>query len=209
MKKIKGILCLLLACCMVFCLAACQGGENSSGGQAEGTTQPATSAPTDSQDSEGKVLVAYFSATGNTKGVAEKIAGITGGDLYEIVPADPYTSEDLDYGNDQSRSSAEMDDPNARPEIGGEPISLEGYTTLYLGYPIWHGQAPRIMSTFVERYDLDGITVVPFCTSGSSSIGSSAEQLAELAGSGTWLDGERFSSSVSESDLRTWIDGLE
>lgn len=151
----------------------------------------------------------YFSATGSTRGVAEKIATATGGDIYEIVPAKAYTAEDLDYHNSQSRTSLEMEDVASRPEIGGDTISLDGYSTLYLGYPIWHGQAPRIMSTFVENHDFDGITVIPFCTSGGSGIGSSSSQLGELAGSGTWVTGERFNSNVSDTSLKAWIDSLE
>lgn len=161
------------------------------------------------QDETANVLVAYFSATGNTESVAESIARVTGGDLYEILPAEPYTEEDLDYGNEQSRTSLEMNDPDARPEIGSDPITLDGYSTIYLGYPIWHGQAPRIMSTFVENNDFDGITVIPFCTSGGSGIGSSADTLAEQAGSGSWLEGERFSAGVSEDELRSWIDTVQ
>ena len=156
-----------------------------------------------------KTLVAYFSATGNTKAVAEKIASYTGGDIYEIVPSIPYTDEDLDYGDPSSRSSVEMDDDTARPEIAGDPLDLTGYTTIYLGYPIWHGQAPRIMSTFVESYDFDGITIVPFCTSGSSGIGTSGSDLESLAGGGTWLEGERFSGAASESETGDWIESLQ
>ncbi len=161
------------------------------------------------QDETANVLVAYFSVTGNTESVAESIAEVTGGDLYEILPAEPYTEEDLDYGNEQSRTSLEMNDLDARPEIGSDPITLDGYSTIYLGYPIWHGQAPRIMSTFVENNDFDGITVIPFCTSGGSGIGSSADTLAEQAGSGSWLEGERFSAGVSEDELRSWIDTVQ
>ena len=128
------------------------------------------------------------------------------GDLYEITPAEPYTAEDLDYTNSESRTSLEMADPDARPALGGAALSLEGYDTLYLGYPIWHGQAPRILSTFAEQYDFDGLTVIPFCTSGSSGIGSSAGELAMQAGSGTWLEGQRFSADVSEEELQTWLE---
>ena len=152
------------------------------------------------------VLVAYFSATGNTRAVAEKLAELLDADLYEIVPAEPYTEEDLDYGDSQSRTSQEMADPDARPAIAGELPDLTGYTTLYLGYPIWHGEAPRILATFVESCDLTGLTVRPFCTSGSSGISRSAEGLEALAGAGTWLEGARFSSDVSEEELRSWLD---
>jgi len=155
------------------------------------------------------ILVVYFSATGTTKGVAERIAAVTGGDLYEILAADPYTADDLNYNDSSSRSTSEQNDKNARPEIGSEDISLEGYTTVYLGFPIWWGEEPRILDTFVEKYSFEGITVIPFCTSGGSGIGRSGPNMEALAGSGTWLEGKRFSGNVSEADLQSWIDGLK
>ena len=155
------------------------------------------------------VLVAYFSATGTTKGVAERIAAVTGGDLYEILATEPYTEEDLNYNDRSSRSTSEQNDKNARPEIGSEDISLEGYTTIYLGFPIWWGEEPRILDTFVEKYSFEGITVIPFCTSGGSGIGRSGPNMEALAGNGTWLEGKRFSGNVSEADLQSWIDGLK
>jgi flavodoxin len=158
---------------------------------------------------EEKTLVVYFSATGTTRGVAEKIASITDADVYEILAAEPYNSADLNYNDASSRTSKEQNDAAARPAIGSEEVSFDGYTHIYLGYPIWWGQAPRILSTFVESHDFTGITVVPFCTSGSSSIGSSGETLAKQAGSGTWLAGKRFSGSTTEAALREWIEGLE
>ncbi len=153
------------------------------------------------------ILVAYFSATGTTKGVAEKIAAITGGDLYEIVPAEPYSDADLNWNDRSSRSTKEQNDKDARPEIGSADISLEGYTTVYLGFPIWWGEEPRILDTFVEKYSFEGITVIPFCTSSSSGIGRSGPNMEALAGSGNWLDGKRFGGNVSEADLRSWIEG--
>ena len=155
------------------------------------------------------VLVAYFSATGTTKGVAERIAAVTDGDLYEILAAEPYTDDDLNYNDRSSRSTSEQNDKNVRPEIGSEDISLEGYTTIYLGFPIWWGEEPRILDTFVEKYSFEGITVIPFCTSGGSGIGRSGPNMEALAGSGTWLEGKRFSGNVSEADLQSWIDGLK
>ena len=183
---------------------------------AEETTEAATEATTGAALSEtpapaahSDVLVAYFSATGTTKGVAEKIASVTGGDLYEILAAEPYTEEDLNYNDSSSRSTSEQNDKNARPKIGSEDISLEGYTTVYLGFPIWWGEEPRILDTFVEKYSFEGITVIPFCTSSSSGIGHSGPNMEALAGSGTWLQGERFGGSVSEADLQSWIEGLK
>ena len=221
MKRTKGILGFVMAACLLGGLAGC-GGQAASASAAPArpaSSSPASSAAADAASSEAAaasgvpapedgVLVAYFSATGNTRAVAEKIAALTGGDLYEIVPAQPYTNEDLDWRNSQSRSSQEMDDPDARPEIAGSPVEMDGYGTLYLGYPIWHGQAPRILSTFVESCDLEGVRVIPFCTSGSSGIGSSANSLAEQAGGGAWLEGRRFDSGVPDSELQAWIDSL-
>lgn len=188
----RKLLALLLTLCFALTAAACA--------EAAAPTQPQP------DGAQSDVLVACFSATGNTRAVAETLAELLGADLYEIVPAEPYTEEDLDYGNSQSRTSLEMDDPDARPAIAGELPDLTGYTTLYLGYPIWHGEAPRILATFVESCDLTGLTVRPFCTSGSSGISRSAEGLEALAGAGTWLEGARFSSDVSEEELRSWLD---
>ena len=172
---------------------------------------PETEAPaaeTPATETHSDVLVAFFSATGTTKGVAERIASVTGGDLYEILAAEPYTSDDLNYNDSSSRSTKEQNDKNVRPEIGSEDISLEGYTTIYLGFPIWWGEEPRILDTFVEKYSFDGITLIPFCTSGGSGIGRSGPNMEALAGTGTWLDGQRFDGNVSEADLQSWIEGL-
>ena len=175
--------------------------------EAEAGTETEAEAPAPAEHSE--VLVAFFSATGTTKGVAEKIASVTGGDLYEILAAEPYTADDLNYNDNSSRSTKEQDDKSARPEIGSEEISLEGYTTIYLGFPIWWGEEPRIMDTFVEKYSFEGITVIPFCTSGGSGIGRSGPNMEELAGSGTWLEGRRFDGGVSEEELQSWIEGMK
>jgi flavodoxin len=154
-------------------------------------------------------LVVYFSCTGTTRGVAEKLANVTGADLYEIVPAVPYTQEDLNYSDRSTRASAEQDHPDTRPEIGGNDVALTGYSTVYIGYPIWWGKAPRILCTFVESHDFNGMTVIPFCTSGSSGIGRSGDDLAKLAGTGHWLEGARHNGSVSETELQNWVNGLK
>lgn len=160
-------------------------------------------------ESGSHVLVVYFSATGTTKGVAEKIADITEADMYEIKAAQEYTGADLDYGDSNSRCTKEQNDSSVRPEIGSEIISLNGYDTIYIGYPIWWGEEPRIMDTFVESYNFGDITMIPFCTSASSGMGNSGKNLAKNAGSGNWLNGERFSGSVSESELESWINELK
>ena len=172
------------------------------------TGDTAQNKPTESPvelPSADNTLVVYFSATGTTRGVAEKIAALTDAELVEIVPAQPYTTEDLNYNDRTTRATVEQNTPDVRPEIANE-ISLDGYTTVYLGYPIWWGQAPRILSTFVESHDFTGITVIPFCTSGGSGAGRTGETLGEQAGSGTFLSSTRFSAGVSEPDLQKWIE---
>ena len=163
----------------------------------------------DNVQQNGGTMVVYFSATGTTKGVAEKIAGITGADTYEIKAAQEYTDADLNWNDSESRSTKEQNDSSVRPEIGSDAISLDGYTTVYIGYPIWWGEEPRIMDTFVESYSFDGITMIPFCTSGSSGIGRSGQNLADNAGSGTWLEGKRFGAGASDDEIRSWIEGLQ
>ena len=198
MKKFFSV---IMAALVLTSLAAC-------GDKAQAKTNE-TETETEARTPGSDVLVAYFSATGTTKGVAEKIAEVTGGDLYEIVPEEPYSDADLNWNDQNSRSTKEQNDKSVRPEIGSEEISLEGYTTVYLGFPIWWGEEPRILDTFVEKYSFEGITVIPFCTSASSGIGHSGPNMEALAGNGTWLDGKRFDGSVSEEDLQSWIEGLK
>ena len=164
----------------------------------------------DVPDEEGsKVLVAYFSATGTTKGVAEIIAENMGADMYEIVPQEPYTDADLDWHDDKSRSTIEMNDSSSRPEIDGAVEDMEQYTTVFIGYPIWWGEAPRIVSTFMENYSFEGKTVIPFCTSSSSGLGSSGRNLEKLTDGAQWLEGRRFGGGASEADVQAWIEGLD
>lgn len=170
------------------------------------TTPDSETTPTPSQ--ENRVLVAYFSATNNTEGVAQHIADALEADTYEIIPAEPYTSADLNYGNSSSRATVEMNDPNARPEIADGLENMEDYDIIFLGYPIWWGQAPRIISTFLESYDFDGKTIVPFCTSASSGIGSSASNLHDLTAGAGWLSSQRFSAGSGRSTVVTWINSL-
>lgn len=157
----------------------------------------------------GKVLVAYFSATGTTKGVAEQIANGLNADIYEIIPEEPYTEADLDYHDNNSRSTIEMNDSSSRPAISGSVEDMEQYDIVFIGYPIWWGEAPRIVSTFVESYDFSGKTVVPFCTSGGSGVGSSASGLEQLTGGARWLEGHRLSGSESQETVMEWVNGLD
>lgn len=225
----KRIITLCVAALMLIGLAACgesvpasvpESGTFAAESSAPETTEREAEAFTEAGDTETaelpdselahkKVLVVVFSATGTTKGVAEKIAAIEDADLYEIKAEQEYTAADLNWNDSNSRSTIEQNDSAARPGIGSERISLAGYEKIYIGFPIWWGEEPRIMDTFVESYDFDGITMIPFCTSSSSGIGRSGRNLEENAKSGTWLDGERFPGSVSEAELRDWIDGLQ
>lgn len=145
-----------------------------------------------------KTLVVYFSCTGTTELVAEYITEILGADSYQIVPEDPYTEADLAYYTD-GRADQEQNDPDVRPAISGGVENMDEYDTIILGYPIWHGQAPRIISTFLESYDFSGKTIVPFCTSHSSGIGSSADNLHVLCADSTlWMEGRRFEAGTSK-----------
>lgn len=164
---------------------------------------------TDAPDAqESKVLVAYFSATNTTEGVAEHIANGLNADIYEIVPEDPYTDADLNYNDNNSRTTIEMNDPDARPAISGSVENMDQYDIVFIGYPIWWGDAPRILSTFVESYDFSGKTIVPFCTSGGSGIGSSASNLEQLTSGATWLSGRRLNGSDSQNTVMEWVNSL-
>lgn len=171
---------------------------------------PETPDEESTRDDAPRILIAYFSATGNTEAIAGHIHTALDGkaELYEILPETPYTDADLDYNDPASRSSLEMDDPDARPAISGGVEEMVQYEIIFLGYPIWWGEAPRIINTFLEAYDFDGKTIVPFCTSASSGIGSSAMRLQDLAIGAQWLEGSRFSGSASAGDLADWVNGL-
>ncbi|MBR5348669.1 MAG: flavodoxin [Lachnospiraceae bacterium] len=167
--------------------------------------------PTETQGSTEpeKVLVVVFSVTGNTKKVAEMVAKFENADLYEIVPAEPYSDADINYSDYNCRALKEQADASARPEIGSEAVDISGYTKIYVGYPIWAAKEPRIMDTFAESYDFGSATVIPFCTSGSSDIGTTGTNLGKLAGSGNWQKGKRFPGSATEADIQKWIDGMK
>ena len=170
----------------------------------------ASSEATGTVTTTGKTLVVYFSATGTTQGVAQTIADTVGADLFEVVPSDPYTSDDLNWTNNDSRVSREHNDEGLRA-VALESTDVDGwddYDTVFIGYPIWWGIAAWPMSSFVAVNDFTGKTVIPFCTSVSSGIGQSGELLAELAGTGSWLDGYRFSSSTTANDIAALAESL-
>ena len=218
MKKLTA---LLLSVVLVLSLAAC----GSANKPASSTTQPETSAPTEQPESSstaptesepetqpetGKTLVVYYSASGNTERVAKDIAEAAGADLFEIVPTEVYTSDDLDWTNPDSRVSREHDDESLRdvPLTTTEVPDWDSYDTVFIGYPIWWGIAAWPVDTFVKNNDFTGKTVIPFATSSSSGMGQSGSLLADMAGTGEWQEGQRFSSGVSGDDVQSWVNGL-
>ncbi len=150
-----------------------------------------------------KILVAYFSASGVTKGVAQRLAKVAGADLFEIRPAVPYTQADLNWTDKKSRSSVEMNDPLSRPEIAEMLPNMADYDTVFVGYPIWWYVAPYIINTFVESYDLSGKTLVAFATSGGSGIGKTVEELKRLYSDVNWKDGKLL-NIISDKELTDW-----
>lgn len=160
--------------------------------------------PTD----ELSILVVYFSATNTTEKIANDIQSYLYADIFEITPAIPYTSADLNYGDPNSRTSQENRDATCRPEIVGSVENIDQYDVIFIGYPIWHGQAPKVIYTFLEQYDFSGKTIIPFCTAASSGIGSSATNLEGLTTGATWINGTRFLSSATQATVQTWVDGI-
>ncbi|MBQ3290834.1 MAG: NAD(P)H-dependent oxidoreductase [Mogibacterium sp.] len=154
----------------------------------------------------GKKLVAYFSASGVTGKVAAKLANAIGADLFEIVPEVKYTRSDLNYMNSKSRSSVEMNDRSSRPAIASKVSNMAEYDTVFVGFPVWWYREPSIIDTFMEAYDFSGKTVVPFCTSGGSGLGPSGDNMQALAPGSKVAEGKRFSSRVSEKELKDWAD---
>ena len=168
------------------------------------TVSEESSNSVDTDTEQNNVLVLYFSATNTTETIAEYISEITGGDLIEIIPEEEYTSDDLNYNNSNSRANQEQNDDNARPEIANS-IDISEYDTIYLGYPIWWGDVPKIILTLLDTYDFTGKTVIPFCTSGSTGITTSVNTLKNYADTVNWQDGMRFSSSSTKEDVEKWI----
>ena len=239
MKKIMKMIGIICMMAMLVCLTACGSSDGSQETDGKPDTSETTvsqqeetdestdnvaaettgeqdtpvAEPTDTEETgeeNSKVLVAYFSATGTTKTLAEYAADAMGADLYEIVPEEPYTDDDLNYSDRNTRATVEQNDKNVRPAISGSVENMEQYEIVFLAFPIWWGEEPRIMDTFVEAYDFSGKTVVPFCTSGGSGFGSSGENMQSLStGDAVWLDGERLDSSSSREDIVDWINGLE
>lgn len=220
--KMKKLISILAAGTMTMgllagCGSSSESTEEDTSGQAaqedsadEGSTDAAASDEAETSGS-GNVLIAYYSATGNTEAVANMIADATGGDLFELEPTEPYTDDDLNWSDDNSRVSQEHENEDQRDVelVSTTPENWDSYDTVFIGYPIWWGIAAWPVDHFVEDNDFTGKTVIPFCTSASSGIGDSGELLADMAGTGDWQEGQRFRSSVSDEDVVAWVDSLE
>jgi len=208
----KKMFTLVLASLMMLVLGGCgsdsAAATTSSKASTTTSAKAATPASSSSTGTNAKALVVYFSATGNTKALAQTAAEALGADTFEIVPEKVYTKEDLNYNDETTRATVEMKDESARPAIKNKLEGLEKYETIVLAYPIWWGQAPRIIDTFMESYDLNGKTIVPICTSSSSDIGSSGDYLHQFAPNATWKDGKRFEKNASASELKSFFAGL-
>lgn len=220
--KTKKIAAVLLTCIMAIGLTAGCGASNTNQSASNNDSHSTSTnqsgneeADTNSENTtdttgNGKTLVVYYSASGNTKDVAEKIAKITEADLFEIEPVEPYTDDDLDWTDDDSRVSREHDDESLRDvELVSTTVdNWDSYDTVYIGYPIWWGIAAWPVDNFVKENDFTGKTVIPFCTAATSGIGDSGNLLEEMTGTGDWKEGERFHGGASESHISSWIDSL-
>ena len=220
----EKLLTLSLAAVMALSLAACGGNDSSADDQSANQTQEEAAPPADTEENtaapessgdgaaaaDGNVLVVYYSASGNTETAANYIAQATGGDIFEITPAEPYTSDDLNWTDENSRVSREHEDESLRDvELTTTEVeNWDSYDTVFIGYPIWWGIAAWPVDGFVEANDFSGKTVIPFCTSSSSGLSQSGELLAQLAGTGDWQEGQRFRSSASQEDVNEWVDSL-
>lgn len=177
--------------------------------QATEESETASTNATDETGSSSHILVAYFSCTGNTATLAEYVAEITGANLYEIIPEEPYSNDDLNYSVDDCRANLEQNDSSCRPAIDGEIENIQDYDIVFVAFPIWWGEEPRIIDTFMESYDFSGITMIPFCTSGGSGIGTAESHLHDMTTEETtWLDGSRFAASTSKDEMEEWINSL-
>lgn len=216
MKKIFAI---IVCFVMTLTLAACgdtptENPTPADNSETENVAEPAEDVPENPEEAPaegGKTLVVYYSATNNTEAVAGYIADATGADIFELIPTEPYTSADLDWTDRDSRVSREHDDESLRDvELeNAVPDNWESYDTVFVGYPIWWGIAAWPVNGFIAANDFTGKTVIPFCTSSSSGLGQSGELLEEAAGTGNWLEGQRFRSGAHEDDVKDWVAGLE
>lgn len=201
----KKILCMILAMSMMLLLTAC-GSSSGAAADDKPASAPAETGTAGTQDGNSRTLVVYFSCTGHTKTLAEHAAQALHADLFAIQPEQTYTSQDLNYTDSSTRATVEQKDAGARPKILNKVENMEKYDTIVLAYPIWWGQAPRILDTFMESYDFSGKTMTAICTSGGSGLGSSDANLAELGSkSAKWKEGHLFTASTTADDLGKWF----
>lgn len=233
----KRLIVILMSLLLVFSLVACGNNQQTKDTAPESSSEPVSQMTSETEKTEqpsetpsasqaenedntgdadvestgGKTLIVYYSASGNTEEVANYIASATSGDLFEIVPTEVYTGADLDWTDNDSRVSREHDNEDERnvPLVSDTAENWDEYDTVFIGYPIWWGIAAWPVDGFIKANDFTGKTVIPFCTSASSGLGESGELLEEMAGTGEWLEGERFRSGASEETVRLWVDGLE
>ena len=207
----KKILTILMSSMLLLGLTACGStGKTEPKAAAAPAVQNKSTQPAATSNKKGKVLVAYYSASGTTKKVADIIAGVTGGTSFELKPAEPYSNADLDYNNSSSRVSKEHNNNARVVKLTTTTVpNWADYDTVFIGYPIWWGIAAWPVNNFVKGNDFSGKTVIPFCTSTSSGLGQSGDLLADMAGTGDWQDGGRFSSGASSSKVESWVNGLD
>lgn len=232
----KRIFSLILVCMMTFSLAGCSAGDSraaessaameSGVGRENGAVSESSAAAENDTVAENSLaaetselpageasadtLIIYFSCTGNTKAAAEEIQRQTGADMFEIVPEIPYTAEDLNYNDDDSRANQEQSDDSARPAISGSIDNFDSYEIVFVGYPIWWGTLPKIVNTLLDTYDFSGKTVIPFCTSGGSGLGKTVEILrASCSPQTKWQQGKRFSSHAGSAEIKAWLDSMD
>ncbi len=199
----KKIITLIVGIVIVVCCVGCSNNNSNKTNTTENQNNNETQEE-NINNNDKKIAVIYFSATGTTKKVAEYIQNTTNSDLIEIIPKEKYTDSDLNYENNNSRANKEQNDSKARPEIKNT-INTDNYDIIYLGYPIWWGDVPKIILTFLDNHNLNGKTVIPFCTSGSSPISNSLNTLKNYNSDINWLDGKRFSSNTTQDEISSWI----
>lgn len=214
MKMIKKFAAAMLRCVLMTGLSACGNTaaptENEPSQTNAEITEQAQNTGENNTSENGKILVAFYSASGNTERASGLIAEAVGADIFEIVPVDEYSSADLNWTDKNSRVSVEHDNPDKRdvPLVSTTPDEWDSYDVVFIGYPIWWGIAAWPVDNFITENDFTGKTVIPFCTSTSSGLGQSGELLRDMAGTGNWLEGQRFRENPSEEDIKDWVEGL-
>ncbi len=217
MKKLILLLISIVGLCFVSCGSSSSGTDSSASDslqssaketQTKSSASEGDSSKQESRSTDKSTLVIYFSRTGNTEKIAKYLIELTGADSYVIEAAEPYTDDDIHYQDDNCRANKEQNDKSVRPKIADPIKSIDSYDTIFLGYPIWWGEEPRIIDTFLESYDFSDKTVIAFCTSGSSGIATSEKNIADLVKIGKQLEGKRFAADASKDEVKEWFESL-